>query len=159
MVAAADTLLALTAGDLMSREVVAVPEGMPLREAARLLLQSRVSGAPVVDPAGRCVGVLSAADVVRGVVRREPGAGHPGRLAADPEELPGDEVRKHMTPDPVTVRPDTPLGTLARMMIDAGIHRVIVTDGGRHPVGVVSSTDVLAALARLAGPPVGGGRP
>ncbi len=53
-----------------------------------------------------------------------------------------------MTPDPVLVLPETPLGELAQMMIDAHIDRLIVVAEDRRPLGVVSSTDVLAAVAR-----------
>jgi len=56
-------------------------------------------------------------------------------------------VRRYMTADVVTVDPQTPLPELVRTMIDALIHRVIVVDGQRRPIGVVSSTDILAALA------------
>jgi predicted transcriptional regulator len=45
------------------------------------------------------------------------------------------------------VGPETPLHDLARKMIDAHIHRLIVVDKEEKPVGVVSSTNVLAALA------------
>jgi len=65
----------------------------------------------------------------------------------DVEKLPTDEVRRFMTPDPVTAQSATSIRVLARMMIDAHIHRIIVVDEGRRPIGVVSSTDVLAALA------------
>ncbi len=193
-------LLDLTAGDLMSTAVVRLTEEMPLREAAHLLRQADVSGAPVVDGDGRCIGVLSAADFlrwaegddlaarevtvpacpfqVRGrlltgqeavictlaeggcplqVARPVTGGRHttlctrPGAVPANrrqgEEDLPGDEVRRFMTPDPVTTPPITPIHTLARMMLDAHIHRVIVVDEERRPVGIVSSTDVLAALA------------
>src|SRR5690242_17246026 len=63
-------LLNLTAGDLMSRNVVLLTESMQLREAARLLQQNQVGGAPVVDAEGRCVGVFSAADFLRLAVKR-----------------------------------------------------------------------------------------
>jgi len=56
-------------------------------------------------------------------------------------------VCDHMTANPVTVAPATPLGELARMMLDAHIHRVIVVDADDRPIGVVSSTDILAAVA------------
>jgi CBS domain-containing protein len=55
-----------------------------------------------------------------------------------------------MTPDPVTVAPATPLGELARLMVNAHIHRLIVAGEDRRPVGIVSSTDILAAVARAA---------
>lgn len=63
------------------------------------------------------------------------------------EKLPRDPVRQFMTADPVTVSPSTSIRVLARSMIDAHIHRVIVVDGDGKPVGIVSATDVLAALA------------
>lgn len=65
----------------------------------------------------------------------------------DVEKLPTDEVRRFMTPDPVTTRTATPIRVLARMVIDAHIHRIVVVDEERRPIGVVSSTDLLAALA------------
>ena len=52
-----------------------------------------------------------------------------------------------MTADPVTVSPHTPIGKLARLMLDAHIHRVVVVDEQRRPIGIVSSTDILAAVA------------
>src|SRR5262249_52367426 len=60
-------LLELTAGDVMIREVVTIPQEASLRSAARILLQANVSGAPVTDELGRCVGVLSAFDFLRHV--------------------------------------------------------------------------------------------
>ena len=69
----------------------------------------------------------------------------------DVEKLPADEVRRFMTPDPVTVRPATSIRILAPMMIDAHIHRVIVVDEERKPIGVVSGTDILAVVAHADG--------
>lgn len=53
-----------------------------------------------------------------------------------------------MTGDPVTVPGGATIGELAQMMLDARIHRVIVVDHNERPIGIVSSTDVLAAVAR-----------
>jgi CBS-domain-containing membrane protein len=151
------SLLALTAADLMSRDVVMVPRAMSLRAAAHLLSATKVTGAPVVDETGRCVGVLSATDFMRWVGYGERGASRPG--CSDPgcfhsawqvvnvEDLPTDEVDAYMTADPVTVPPSTPIAELARGMIDAHIHRIIVVDTQCRPIGVVSSTDILAAVA------------
>ena len=58
------SLLALTAHDLMTQTLVMVPREMSLPMAARLLSRANVSGAPVIDEDGRCVGVLSATDFV-----------------------------------------------------------------------------------------------
>jgi CBS domain-containing protein len=207
MLTTTQSLLALTASDLMSRPVVVLPQHLSLRAAARLLFTAQLSGAPVVDAAGRCVGVLSTSDFVRWAAARDKGSaaqkvrqvqgcsfqiktrtpsGKEVVLCALPagacpmqvprpgpggkevlvcnephgvstdwqtvelEELPADEVRNHMTADPVTVPPSTPLSELARMMVDAHIHRLIVVDPEDRPVGIISSTDILAAVARVA---------
>src|SRR5262245_10817574 len=60
-----ESLRALTAGKLMSREVVTIAAALPIRDAAHRLAIARVSGAPVVDESGRCVGVLSVSDIAR----------------------------------------------------------------------------------------------
>jgi len=159
VVAAPKPLLSLTAGDLMTASVVMVPEEMSLPGAAHLLTQARVTGAPVVNHEGRCVGVLSSTDFVHWIDKnRLPGGGLSRHHAAvsfaweiiDPETLPEEAVHHHMTRDVVFVEASTPIGELARMMIDAHIHRIIVVDPQRRPVGIVSSTDVLAALVRAA---------
>ena len=56
-------LFALTAEDLMKGEVVTISAEMSLQAAAHLLSQERISGAPVVDGHGRCIGVLSTTDL------------------------------------------------------------------------------------------------
>ncbi|HEV3258267.1 MAG TPA: CBS domain-containing protein [Gemmataceae bacterium] len=160
MLAATKPLLDLTAHDLMSTAVVTISEDMSLRAAARLLYQSSISGAPVVDKEGRCLGVLSATDFVSWAGKDEttakagpasPCCVYSSWQVVDAEALPTDEVRGYMTADPVTVMPLTPVGELARMMVDAHIHRVIVVDGQDRPVGIVSSTDILAAVGYAAG--------
>jgi CBS domain-containing protein len=57
----------LTAADVMKPDLVVVPQQMPVREAARPLHRARANAAAVVDEHGRCVGMLSPADVLRWV--------------------------------------------------------------------------------------------
>jgi CBS domain-containing protein len=63
------------------------------------------------------------------------------------EGLPMEDVGHYMTAEPVTVEPGTPIARVAREMINAVVQRVVVTDGDRRPVGIVSTTDLVAALA------------
>lgn len=65
----------------------------------------------------------------------------------DVEKLPEDEVARHMNLEPVTVRADTGLSALARLMVDTQFHRLIVVDKENRPLGLVSSNDVLAEVA------------
>ena len=139
----------LTAADLMSAPVQTIPEHMPLREAARLMAHEQISGAPVIDPGGRCVGMLTASDFLRRI------ADEAGPADRDPtdwggvdvDDLPEEEVAGYMTADPVVVSADTDIRGLARVMLDAHIHRVGVVDQAHRLVGILSSTDLLAALA------------
>jgi CBS domain-containing protein len=64
------------------------------------------------------------------------------------EKLPTDEVRQFMTPDAVTVPAHTSIQELARLMSRAHIHRLIVVDEDERPIGIVSSSNILAAVAR-----------
>jgi CBS domain-containing protein len=150
--AAPQSLLALTAADLMISPVVTIPEGAPLREAARLLHRANISGAPVVDAAGHCIGVLSSSDFVTwaGNGREEVTFLAPWGEMISVEDSPDDEIRHFMTVKPVAVAPTTPIGELAERMIDAHIHRLLVATEPGKPCGIVTSTDVLAALARAA---------
>jgi CBS domain-containing membrane protein len=149
--------MAMTAADLMSRDVTVVPRVISLRAAAHLLSETQISGALVVDEMGECVGVLSATDFMHSVGYGErcvsrpaypnPGCFHSAWQVGDEETLPTDDVGNYMTADPVTVPPSTSIVELARKMTDAHIHRIIVVDAQHRPIGVVSSPDILAALA------------
>jgi CBS domain-containing protein len=157
MRAATKPFLGLTAADLMTAPVLTIPQETPLREAARLLSQSSISGAPVVDPEGRCVGVLSSSDFVTWAKE----GGDPGKRSEatcfiapwgewiNIEDSPESEIRHFMTVQPVTAAPQTPIAELAQQMVAAHIHRLLVVDQDRA-CGIVSSTDILAAVAHAA---------
>ncbi len=151
-------LLQLTAADLMTRDLLVIPQTMSLRYAAHLLAQAEVSGAPVVDEEGRCVGVLSAADLVHWLDRESqpPKRCEGGATCACCDwqldvldDVPEEGVSRYMTTNVVATGPETRVGELARWMCDAHIHRVVIVDDRRRPVGVVSGMDVLAAVARM----------
>ena len=66
-------LQSLTVADVMTRRVTAIPGCARMQEAARILAEADASGAPVVDAAGRCIGVLSATDFLKyEVVKSDP---------------------------------------------------------------------------------------
>jgi CBS domain-containing protein len=166
MVATSNRFLARRACDLMSRDLVLVPREMSLPGAAHLLAQARVSGAPVVDEDGRCIGVLSNTDFVRFADKtRSAPAPEPTADVFQPWDIVrvdqphGVRVSDCMTRDPVVVTSQATIQELARMMIDARIHRVVVVDSDQRPIGIVSSTDILAAVAYADGAPEERSRP
>lgn len=146
----------LTATDLMTADVITVSRHMSLRAAAHLLAQAGVSGAPVLDDAGRCVGVLSKSDLVRFLDRGPRECRCQGLLRKDIfadwqvddlECLPAEEVGNYMTPKVVTAGPMTSVADLARILLHHRIHRVLITDTHHRIAGVVSSMDILGAVA------------
>ncbi len=151
------SLMSLCAADIMSPQVTMIPREMSLQGAARMLARAGVTGAPVVDGDGRCIGVLSATDFMHWVEKdRVVGSDKTARepmcsawqLPAGAFE-PTCRVEDFMTKDPVLVATGTRIGELARMMMDAHIHRLIVVDAAsQRPVGIVSSMDILASVAR-----------
>ncbi len=156
--AASKPLLTLTAADLMTTPVLTIPQDTPLREAALLLSHKDISGAPVVDAKGGCLGVLSSRDFVTwaGKEGEEGEKGEEVRFLApwgemiDVGDAPDKAIRNYMTARPVTVVPTTSIGDLAQMMVDAHIHRVLVVVEENRPCGIITSTDILAAVAREA---------
>jgi predicted transcriptional regulator len=157
MITTTRPFFALTASDLMSRDLELIPREMSLRAAAHLLSQNHISGAPVVDADGKCIGVLSATDFVRWAEDQEHVAAaptpciHSAWQIMDYDILPPEEVGTYMTGDPVLVRSETGIADLARMMLDAHIHRLIVVDERQRPIGIISATDILAAVAQAGG--------
>lgn len=147
----------MTAADVMSRDVMVIPEHLDLPTAAHLLTQAHISGAPVIDAEGVCIGVLSTTDFVRWAEDR---TGRPREVESLAKEVcsdwqvvetrrrPADTAGRYMTTDVVTAGQHARLPSLAGKMIDAHIHRVIIVDEDNHPIGIVTSMDLLAALAR-----------
>ena len=110
-------------------------------EVAEILELHQVSGVPVVDWTGYLVGVVSQMDLLR--VR-----------ASDTlwAQWPGLEARHVMSRPVLTVTAETPLGDAARRMEEHGVHRlVVVEDDGETPIGVLSATDVVRAIAEAHG--------
>jgi CBS domain-containing protein len=126
-------------GELMSIEPVTIGVDEAIGRAEQLMSERVITGLPVVDRIGRLQGVLSQTDIVRAHASGQPLANWPG-LA----------VRHLMTSPALTIRLDESLLTAARMMEQHHVHRlVVVAPDGQHPVGVISTTDLVHALVEL----------
>lgn len=157
---AAPSFSALTAGKLMTAHVLTIPEDTSLREAGRLLHRANISGAPVVDAKGKCIGIISSSDFVNlageGVVPEEPTRGvsflAPWGELISIDESPQNPIREYMTAQPVTTTPGTRIGEVAQQMVDHHIHRLLVVTDDGAPAGIITSTDVMAAVSRATRP-------
>lgn len=142
----------LSVGDVLTRDVVTARPAMPLKEAARVLHDRRVSGMPVLDEDDRLVGVVSERDLLLTQVAQLPRDAHWWEFPARRDDLrlrSGDTVGHVMATKVVTTVADVPLARAARLMTRHGVKRLPVLDtDGRHLVGVVSRTDLLRAFLR-----------
>ncbi|NUR08234.1 MAG: CBS domain-containing protein [Nocardioidaceae bacterium] len=131
--------------DVMTCEPVSVRPETAIKTALRLLDRYAVTSLPVVDAAGRLVGVLSEADVLRDAVR--PDVRNRMVLAeGDPPARPrcaADVMSTH----PVSVRPETDLADAVELMTSSAIKSLPVVDARARVVGMVSRRDVVHSVA------------
>jgi predicted transcriptional regulator len=122
--------------DFMSASLVVLSPSTAILEAARQLVESRISGAPVVDQTGNLVGVLSEKDCMRIALQ----AGYHSEAAGTVAEYMHKEVK--------TVDAERNIVDVAMMFIEDDYRRYPVMKDGRL-VGQISRRDVLKALAAL----------
>jgi CBS domain-containing protein len=130
------------AADLMTPNPISIREGATVREAIELLTRRGISGAPVIDEAGRPVGVVSRGDIL--VHDRE--AIDDLAPADDESQAGATRVRDIMTPAVFCVSPDAPASRVVRELTELKVHRLFVVDDLGTLVGVVSVLDVLRRL-------------
>jgi CBS domain-containing protein len=152
--------MALTVRDIMETDVPTVQPHDSVETVLRLMRSHELPGIPVVNDRGRCIGIITDADLVLseeegdlhlphyfelfgGVVFLEPLRKFEQRL----RKAFSSTARDLMTEDPVTIEPDEPVKRAARMIAESKHNRLPVVEHGQL-VGVVTRLDVLDALTR-----------
>jgi CBS domain-containing protein len=149
--------LPMRAHQIMTRPVITVTPEATIVEAANIMLQKHVSGLPVVDAAGKLVGVVSEGDFIR---RSEIGTQRKrgrwlrfilgsGKSASDFVHEHGRKVCEVMTESPLTITEDTALEEIVELMEKNNVKRLPVIRGDKV-VGIVSRANLLQAVASLA---------
>ena len=139
----------MTAKEVMSQPVITVTPTTPVQEVARLLSARRISGVPVVDSAGKLVGMVTEADLLL----KEAGPGEGPKLpflfphaAKEQHEwlkrYEGNVAGDIMTPKAITVSEDTPVRKVAALLARNKINRVPVVRGDAV-VGIIGRHDIL----------------
>lgn len=123
-----------TARDIMRTKVVTVTADMSVMDATELLLKNEFSGAPVLGPDGRLVGIMSELDCVK----------HLSHAAMN--GVPPQKVGDVMTRKVETVRPDATLLMLVQIFAECRFRRVPVVHADGHLLGQISRRDLMAAL-------------
>jgi CBS domain-containing membrane protein len=132
----------VTCADIMSRDVVTVQEHEPLDHAVRLFDKHRLQALAVVDANGRYLGMVSQADVLARKAR-------PLAATTDNTPAPHSQVSDCMRSEVPFATPGLPVIELARPMSDA-LHCVPVLDASRTLLGLITQSDLVAALYQMA---------
>jgi CBS domain-containing protein len=136
--------------ELMTRDVITIGPEAPLKEAARRMIEARISGLPVTDETGALIGVITEADFVKEEAGRR--STKRARLLRwfhkeeplDTERLVGDV----MTREVFTLDESADHADAARLMQAKRIKRIPVVAVDGRLLGVVSRSDILRAFAR-----------
>jgi len=112
-----------TVADLMVKDVLTVAPADTIGEAAEKMHAANVGAVVVMEDMARIVGIVTERDLLRAVAARA--------RAAEAR------VRQWMTPNPVTIDPDTPVEDAAKIMFDHNFRHLPVVKDGR-PLGIVS---------------------
>jgi CBS domain-containing protein len=155
--------MARTARDVMQTYLISVNPETPLLEVHRLFVDEEINGAPVVDEAGRLLGVISSVDLLRAVEEEHDAASTESSYLRDFLEFSGPDwqegsndfkdrlgertVGDAMTRGGITVSPETLVPEVAATLRKHRIHRVFVVDG-EQLCGVISTFDLVALLEK-----------
>lgn len=141
----------ITCGDIMSRDLTMVEFGTELEEAWAQLRFHKIKAIPVVDPAQRVIGIISLVDFLKRAnlktyetfedklirfIRRTPG------LTSEKPEV----VGQIMATPAVTAQEDMHIVELVPLLSDHGLHHVPIVNAERRLVGMVTQSDLIAAL-------------
>jgi len=150
----------LTAGDVMTREVITVKKETTIRELAELFARHRISSAPVVDDSGAMIGIVTETDLVEQdkslhiptvislfdwVIYLESDK----KFEKELKKMTGQTVGDIYTEEVVQVSPSTPVSDVANLISSRKVNSIPVVDGNRL-VGIVARIDLIRTMIKQA---------
>ena len=146
----------MIAKDIMTKDVITVSPEAEIAQATKLLVEKGINGVPVVDGKGNLVGIICQSDLIAeqkklpipslftfldGFIRLT----SIKHLEKEVRKIAAITVADAMTPNPVTVKPETSLEEVATLMVEKNFHTLPVMEAGKL-VGVIGKEDVLKTL-------------
>lgn len=141
----------ITCGDIMSKDVSTAEFATPLADAWLEMRKHRVAAVPVLNRVRRVIGIVTTSDFMthgglddyHGMRRQLKEFLRPsGTTHSEKPEV----VGQIMVKNPRTARTDTPITELVPLMADSGFHHIPVIDHENRFAGIVTQSDVVAAL-------------
>jgi CBS domain-containing protein len=148
--------------DLMQRDIITIRPQDTLDDALTLMTENHVTGLPVMDHHSKCVGVVTANDILNCQRELEEVDSETNVQFFDvdsqqwqslpvmsfrTEKLKDTRVEEVMARDLIRVDLDATVTSVARTMLDAGVHRVLVLDEHNRLYGIVSALDFVRMIA------------
>lgn len=142
--------------EIMTENPITVTLNTEIFKAAEILLDRRINGVPVVDDNGKLVGILCQSDIIA-QQKKLPvpslfsfldgyiNLSSMKNIEKEVRKIAATAVSDAMTPNPVTVGPDSSIETVAALMVDHNLHTLPVLEKGVL-VGVVGKEDILRTL-------------
>jgi CBS domain-containing protein len=144
--------------EIMTKEVVSVKRDSTIDEIAQVLIDNKVSGLPVLSDGGYLIGVVTEGDLLRremsprlpefinilGAVIYYHGV---ERYNEDFKKILAQTASDIMTEDLITVKEDTDISEVARLMLNNNIKQIPVVDGSKL-IGIVSRADIVKLLLK-----------
>lgn len=149
--------------EIMTRDVITVSPDMEISEAAKLLLDNHINGAPVVDSQGNLLGILCQSDLIAQQKKLPIPSlftfldglfplSSSNQLEKEVSKIAATTVSQAMSGNPVTVSPDTGIEAVAGLMVDNSFHTLPVVKEGKL-AGIVGKEDVLKTIITDKTPP------
>jgi len=128
--------------DWMSTDVKTISPNATLPEAHSFMISEGIRRLPVVDKSGRLIGIVTLSDVQR--VETSPAT----TLSVWELNylLAKMQIKKIMTPSPITVTPETTIGEAARIMLDKKISGIPVLNKAGNLVGIITESDIFSMV-------------
>lgn len=129
----------LTVAELMTIDPIVIADDATIEDAEELLRRHRISGLPVVDLAGRLVGVISLTDLLY--------LANPSVQALIHHRDRGIRIGEVMSSPPVTIEDTASVRDAARLMDRERLHRLVAVDDHGRPIGVIAAMDFVSLAA------------
>ncbi|NEO36411.1 MAG: CBS domain-containing protein [Moorea sp. SIOASIH] len=150
--------MAKTVAEVMSHDPIVVQPETPIKEVIKIIAEQSISGLPVVNEAGKLVGVISETDLLWQETGVEPPVyimfldsviylENPARYDQELHKALGQTAGEVMTGHPMSIKPDQPLRKAAKLMQEKSIHHLPVTDEADQVIGILTSGDIVRAMA------------
>ncbi len=145
----------LVAGDIMNKRVVTIKKDQTIEELARILINNRISGVPVVDEEKNILGIVTETDIII----KESNMPFPPSFnytfikyydsyTKTTEEYFKTKVEEVMTKKIKTAKIDMPIEKVVNIMIHNDINRIPVVDNDNKLAGIITRTDIMQNMIK-----------